>query len=103
MLKYREEIEGGFAIRKVEEFEPESEVRLFVLEGTPYSPSPSVPIPEIVRDVAQRFTLSPFYSVDIVRTRQGSERVVEIGDGQVSDLVGWDEDRFAEVLAGHWN
>jgi len=40
---------------------------------------------------------SPFFSVDIAQTDDGVARVVEIGDGQVSDLVGWPAESFANI------
>jgi hypothetical protein len=40
---------------------------------------------------------SPFFSVDVARREDGVERVVEIGDGQVSDLVGWSVEQFVEI------
>ena len=39
----------------------------------------------------------PFFSVDVATRADGILRVVEIGDGQVSDLVGWESARFAEL------
>jgi hypothetical protein len=39
-----------------------------------------------------------FYSVDVVKRADGQHRIVEVGDGQVSDLVGWTPDRFANIL-----
>jgi hypothetical protein len=41
-----------------------------------------------------------FYSVDIIQRRDGQLRVVEIGDGQVCDLVGWTPDELARMLTG---
>lgn len=35
--------------------------------------------------------------VDVALREDGVERIVEIGDGQVSDLVGWSPERFAEM------
>jgi hypothetical protein len=35
--------------------------------------------------------------VDVARREDGVERVVEIGDGQVSDLVGWSVEQFVEI------
>jgi len=102
MLSYRGEIEGGFAIRQVEAFVPETERRYFVLDGRPHSPIVGESIPPIVVEVAKRFTASRFFSVDVVQTVEGRARVVEIGDGQVSDLVGWAPERFAAMLAEHW-
>jgi ATP-grasp domain, R2K clade family 3 len=33
----------------------------------------------------------------VARRADGVERIVEIGDGQVSDLVGWSVERFVEI------
>jgi hypothetical protein len=40
---------------------------------------------------------SPFFSVDVARRSDGVERIIEIGDGQVSDLVGWSVERFVDI------
>ena len=97
MEKYRGQVEGGLCVRRVEDFEPDSEVRYFVLQGEPHSPT-GEPVPPIVSEVASRIE-SRFFSVDVARRSDGSLRVVEIGDGQVSDLVGWSVERFVGVLA----
>ncbi len=39
-----------------------------------------------------------FYSVDIATKRNGNDIVIEIGDGQVSDYVGWSLQNFIKVL-----
>jgi len=94
MQKYRGTIEGGICIRRFEEFVPNSEKRYLVLYGTPYAASGE--IPQLVSECARRIH-SPFFSVDVAMRTDGLLRVVEIGDGQVSDLVGWDAARFAEM------
>jgi hypothetical protein len=38
-----------------------------------------------------------FVAVDLVTRADGIQRVVEIGDGQVSDIVGWSPERFSEI------
>ncbi|WP_445251522.1 MULTISPECIES: ATP-grasp domain-containing protein [unclassified Microcoleus] len=43
---------------------------------------------------------SKFFSVDAVEPQDGVKRIVEIGDGQVSDLVGWSAARFAQLWGG---
>lgn len=96
MRKFRDRIEGGVCIRKVEEYIPDSEVRYFVVRGVAYSPQEEMPVPEVARVCAVRIP-SPFFSVDIARRIDGTLRVVEIGDGQVSDLVGWSPERFASL------
>lgn len=95
---YRDEIEGGICIRRVEEFLPETEVRYFAIRGRAFGPVLDVQVPEIVSVCAARIPV-PFLSIDIVRRRDGQWRVVEVGDGQVSDLVGWDAETFAEIWA----
>ena len=55
------------------------------------------PVPDLVQQVASRIP-SPFFSVDVARRDDGVLRVVEVGDGQVSDLVGWS----AAAFAGMW-
>jgi hypothetical protein len=43
-----------------------------------------------------------FYSVDVIQRTDGQLRIVEVGDGQVSDLVGWSPEAFAKMLAKHF-
>lgn len=95
MREYRHEIEGGICLRRVESFVPESECRFFVLQGVCHSPDGRT-IPEPVVAAAQRIA-SPFFSVDIAMTTDARCRIVELGDGQVSDLVGWSAERFAHI------
>jgi len=96
MRAFRGEIEGGICVRRVEEFLPETEKRFFVLNGRPFAADDSLPIPEAVQ-VCARVIPSKFFSVDVVARSDGELRVVEIGDGQVSDLVGWSPDAFARI------
>lgn len=98
MREYRGTIEGGVCVRRVEEFVPDSERRYFVVNGAPCGPDANEPVPEIVRTAAERIA-SPFFSVDVARRTDGALRIVEIGDGQVSDLVGWIAARFAVVCS----
>jgi hypothetical protein len=96
MLKYRGRIEGGLCVRRFEEFVPDSECRYFVVNGSCYGSDPRTEIPSIVQECTARLT-SPFFSVDVALNTDGRERIVEVGDGQVSDLVGWTCERFAEL------
>ncbi len=95
MRCFRGEIEGGFCVRRVEDFIPNSEQRYFVVDGIPISASGA--IPEIVYECAKRLS-GRFYSVDIARRSDGLLRVIEVGDGQVSDLIGWTPGKFAKML-----
>jgi hypothetical protein len=96
MKKYRGTIEGGLCIRRVEDFLVETEQRYFVLKGKPHCVNPTDKIPDIVFECAKRID-SQFFSVDVIHRADGQLRIVEIGDGQVSDLVGWSVQRFIDM------
>jgi hypothetical protein len=96
MRQFRGVIEGGFCVRRVESFLPETERRYFVVDGVAHTASGDVP--PIVHECVKRLRI-PFYSVDVVQRTDGQLRIVEVGDGQVSDLVGWTPEAFAEMLA----
>jgi ATP-grasp domain, R2K clade family 3 len=89
-------IEGGLCVRRVEDFIAGSERRCFVLNRTPYAAEPDATIPESATYCAEAIA-SPFFSVDVARRVDGVERIVEIGDGQVSDVVGWSVERFVNI------
>ena len=97
MREFRGEIEGGLCVRRVESFVPGSEVRYFVRGGTPFAACPDEPIPDVVRVAAARVP-SAFFSVDVARRTEGVLRIIEVGDGQVSDLVGWPPHAFVAVF-----
>lgn len=98
---YRGNIEGGIALRKVEKYEMESERRYFVVNQKAFGPrnGNDDEIPTIVHTVTERVK-APFYSVDVAKRVSNDEwRVVELGDGQVSDKKEWPLDQFVELLA----
>lgn len=95
MQEFRGEIEGGLCVRRVEAFLADTEQRYFVLRGKPFS-AMGERVPALVEHVATRVP-SPFFSVDVIRREDGALRVVEVGDGQVSDLVGWSPATFAAM------
>lgn len=101
MKHFRGEIEGGFCVRRVEEFVAATERRLFVLDGHVFAPDDQ-PVPPFVSAIATRIP-NRFFSIDVIQRRDGAWRVVELGDGQVSDLVGWSVSRFAEMWRGRAN
>jgi hypothetical protein len=83
---------GGVVVRAFERFEGR-EVRIFWLDGAPIlsvahpdDPGPIVapPLDEIARAV--RALGCRFVTTDVVRRTDGMWRVVEVGDGQVSDV-----------------
>ncbi|THF86797.1 hypothetical protein E7T09_11985 [Deinococcus sp. KSM4-11] len=95
MEQFRGQIEGGLCVRQFEPLETHTETRYFVRDGHAFEANGSA-VPDIVQTVAERIP-SPFFSVDIARRSDGVWRVVEIGDGQVSDLVGWTAEQFKIV------
>lgn len=93
--KYRGSIEGGIAIRRVERCAKDTETRYFVMNGQSYSPTNE--LPEIVETIAG-IVSAPFFSLDIIRREDGVLRLVEIGDGQVSDKKMWSTAAFSAML-----
>ena len=96
MEKFRGQIEGGICVRRLEKFRVETEQRYFILHGKTFAAEPDAKIPDIVQEGANRIS-SPFFSVDAIDRADGVQRIVEIGDGQVSDLVGWTAERFVQL------
>jgi hypothetical protein len=95
MKKYRGQIEGGVCARRLEEFDHETEERYFVYRGTAYSRNDSMP--EAVGIAANRID-SPFFTVDTIRRRDGVIRIVELGDGQVSDRKKWTAPQLTAIF-----
>jgi hypothetical protein len=95
--KYRGQVEGGVCIRKFEQLASDTEERYFVFRGKPYARNGVVP--EMVQTIAPRID-SPFFSVDVVLSTEGTPRLIELGDGQVSDRKQWPAERFLEIFRG---
>jgi hypothetical protein len=96
MHKFRGTIEGGICVRPLEDFLPETEQRYLAIDHRVFAATPDLVIPEIVRECAGRIN-SKFFLVDAIERRDGCHRIVEVGDGQVSGLVGWTSARFADL------
>lgn len=100
MRHYRGNIEGGICVRQVENFLAETEERYFVVNGTAFSRTNIVP--DIVLECTERLP-NLFYSVDICQNAEGNYRIIEIGDGQVSDLKSWTAEQFYKmILKASW-
>ncbi|AMP01555.1 hypothetical protein CAter282_3771 [Collimonas arenae] len=52
-----------------------------------------------MEEIAQRIK-SPFFSIDTVSSDAGQLRLIELGDGQVSDRKKWTAKQFASMLRG---
>lgn len=96
MKKYRGLVEGGLCARRLEPFLHETEQRYFVFRGKAFSVDGK--IPDVVEKVTERVS-SPFFSVDVIQRSDGVLRLVELGDGQVSDLKAWTPEKFTELFA----
>lgn len=96
IAQYRGNIEGGVSLRYVEEFINENERRYFVLNKKIFSADDEVP--EFVKKVAQHIN-TPFYSIDVVKNAVGELRLVEIGDGQVSDIKEWSAEKLVKAFS----
>ena len=75
----------------------ETEERYFVL-SRPALTGVSDTVPPLVEQVAQRIDC-PFFSRRRVESTSGELRLMELGDGQVSDRKQWPAARFAAMLA----
>ena len=94
MLEFRGEIEGGLCFRRVERYTEEH--RLFVWRGQVHHRGLAAPL-EMAREVAARFE-SPFFTIDVGLRDDGLWRVIELGDGQVSDLKEWTPEELFAVF-----
>ena len=95
MKQFRGEIEGGLCVRRVEPLLAETERRYFVLHRRAFAADGGA-VPQLVSITAERIP-SPFFSVDVIEREGGVRRIVEVGDGQVSDLTGWSATAFAAM------
>lgn len=102
MKFYRGAIEGGIVLRQVVNFKPDSEIRFFVVNSTIFSPKKHIDsdmyalVEQVVKQLDRKKL--KFYTVDVATTQEGKNIVIEIGDGQVSDYVGWELKDFVKVL-----
>lgn len=97
MLKYKGFIEGGIVFRKVEKFDKDSETRFFILNGKVNAPKE---VPEEMWNLVEKINQKHnafFYTVDIIK-QDNQYKVIEIGDGQVSDMVGWNIEDFIKIF-----
>lgn len=94
--QYRGMIDGGVCVRRFESLLPNTEERYFVFKGTAYGRAGLVP--DLVDKIATAIA-SPFFSVDTVLSTDGNLRLIEIGDGQVSDRKLWSTETFAKMFS----
>lgn len=100
MRKYRGFIEGGLCARKIETYQTDTERRFFVIQGRPYGDEAE--IPDCVQAAASLIE-SPFFSVDVAVRQDGAMRIIELGDGQVSDRKHWSAEKLVSALQSGFN
>lgn len=93
--QYRGVLEGGACIRKFERLVAATEERYFVLHGRAYAREGDAPA--LAHELARRID-SPFFSADLVLSEDGALRLIELGDGQVSDRKNWSAEQFVSML-----
>ena len=54
-------------------------------------------MPLIVKFAAENHNV-PFFSVDVAQLETGEDIIIEIGDGQVSDIKMWDVESFYKIF-----
>jgi hypothetical protein len=96
LFRSRGQIEGGLCARRLEDYDSATERRYFVWHGRAYSDTGEVPL--IVVEAASKVA-SPFFTVDVALRDDGAWRVIELGDGQVSDRKHWSSDKLISLLS----
>lgn len=103
MKHYRGIIEGGIVLRQVIDLQEHTEKRFFVIRNNIFTPHDNIDqtcLALVTRAVSLLQDKGlVFYSIDTAVTREGKNVIIEIGDGQVSDYVGWHVERFVQVLS----
>ncbi|WP_375438023.1 ATP-grasp domain-containing protein [uncultured Hymenobacter sp.] len=84
-------------VREFVELKPELERRFFVVAGVAYG-AKQTELPAELQPVLVQLIPRLFYSLDVVQQAFGEYCVVEVGDGQVSDLKEWDVTDFCETV-----
>ncbi len=102
MRHYRGTIEGGIILRDVIDFKENTEKRFFIVNHKIFSPNKEDDLKQLAVATKAvellRHKALAFYTMDIASTVEGKNLVIEIGDGQVSDYVGWAIEDFVKVL-----
>lgn len=86
----RHELPAGtpLFVRDFAALKPASERRFFVVRGQIFG-SGGAMLPELLQAAIAALQLRLFYSFDVAETLAGQSVLVEVGDGQVSDLKEW--------------
>jgi hypothetical protein len=80
-------------VRDYVDLKPASEHRFFVVRGQALGAAGAV-LPEALQAAVAALQPRLFYSLDVAETLIGQSVLVEVGDGQVSDLEEWSVAEF---------
>jgi hypothetical protein len=80
-------------VRDYVDLKPASERRFFVVRGQAFGASGAV-LPNVLQAAVAALQPRLFYSFDVAETLAGQFVLVEVGDGQVSDLKEWSVAEF---------
>lgn len=95
--KYRVPNQELLFVRHFEDLVPNSERRYFVVAGTAYGAGGAL-LPSQLEPALFCLRSRLFYSLDVAITAAGDPIVVEVGDGQVSDLKEWGVAEFGRTV-----
>jgi len=84
-------------VRDFVELRPGSERRFFVVRGQAYGAGGAV-LPAGLQAAVAALRPRLFYSFDVAETLIGQPVLVEVGDGQVSDLKEWSVAEFGSCV-----
>ncbi|WP_426489804.1 ATP-grasp domain-containing protein [Hymenobacter sp. 102] len=84
-------------IRQFTPLQAGSERRFFVVDGVAYGAA-GILLPDELRPVLALLQPRLFYSLDVALTSAGQPLIVEVGDGQVSDLKEWGLAEFGSIV-----
>ncbi|MBX0291883.1 ATP-grasp domain-containing protein [Hymenobacter sp. HSC-4F20] len=84
-------------VRQYAELQPDSERRYLVVGGVAYGAEGKL-LPKKLEPALFQLRPRLFYSLDVALTAAGHPIIVEVGDGQVSDLKEWDVADFGRTV-----
>jgi hypothetical protein len=95
--KHELPVSSPLFVRDFVELKPASECRFFVVRGQAFGAGGAV-LPASLQEAIVLLQPRLFYSFDVAETLAGQPVLVEVGDGQVSDLKEWSVAEFGSLV-----